>query len=55
MLPAERIKPKRWPTGPYPPSYSLVVLGGSRVAAVNNVTSAGVLVLDAGQSIENNL
>jgi hypothetical protein len=33
----------------------LVIIGGSRVGAVNNVTTAGVHVHDADQSIENNL
>lgn len=34
---------------------SIVVIGGSRVAAVGNVTTAGIHVHDAAHSIENNL
>jgi hypothetical protein len=40
---------------PDPRAHSLVVLGGSRVGALNNVTTAGVLVNDAAQAVENNL
>ncbi|MFB9316984.1 hypothetical protein [Cryptosporangium minutisporangium] len=40
---------------PDPKRHSLVVIGGSRVGAVGNVTTAGVHLHDAGQSIENNL
>ncbi|OKI51400.1 hypothetical protein [Micromonospora sp. CB01531] len=38
-----------------PATRSLVVLGGSRVGVLNNITTAGVHVQDAVQSIENNL
>ncbi len=38
-----------------PATRSLVVLGGSRVGVLNNITSAGVHVQDAAQSLENNL
>jgi hypothetical protein len=38
-----------------PATRSLVVLGGSRVGMVNNITTAGVHVQDAGQTVENNL
>ena len=38
-----------------PATRSLVVLGGSRVGVLNNITTAGVHVQDAAQSIENNL
>ncbi len=40
---------------PDPRDHSLVVIGGSRVGAVNNVTTAGVHIHNADQSIENNL
>lgn len=38
-----------------PSTRSLVVLGGSRVGVMNNITTAGVHVQDAAQSVENNL
>lgn len=38
-----------------PRTRSLVVLGGSRVGVLNNITTAGVVVLDAAQTVENNL
>jgi hypothetical protein len=40
---------------PDPRDHSVVIIGGSRVGAINNVTTAGVHVHDAKQSIENNL
>lgn len=40
---------------PDPRDHSLVIIGGSRVGAINNVTTAGVHVHNADQSIENNL
>jgi hypothetical protein len=43
------------PPPPDPRDFSLVILGGSRVGAINNVTTAGVYIHDAAQSIENNL
>jgi hypothetical protein len=43
------------PPPPDPRDHSVVIIGGSRVGAVNNVTTAGVHIHNAGQSIENNL
>jgi hypothetical protein len=40
---------------PDPRDHSVVIIGGSRVGAINNVTTAGVHVHDADQFIENNL
>ena len=40
---------------PDPRRKSIVVIGGSRVAMVGNVTTAGVHVHDAAHSVENNL
>lgn len=59
FTPVRPIEPFRpVPPRPRPPdarSHSVVILGGSRVGAVNNVTTAGVHVHDAAQAIENNL
>lgn len=43
------------PDPPDPRDHSLVVIGGSRVAATGNTTTAGVHIHDASQSIANNL
>ncbi len=43
------------PPPPNPRDHSLVLIGGGRLSAVNNVTTAGVYVHDADQSLENNL
>jgi hypothetical protein len=43
------------PSAPDPRRHSLVVLGCARAGVVNNISSAGVLVTEAGQSIQNNL
>jgi len=43
------------PPPPDPRRHSIVVVGGSRVAATGNVTTAGVHVHDAAHAIENNL
>jgi hypothetical protein len=40
---------------PDPRRKSIVVIGGSRVAMVGNVTTAGIHVHDAAHSVENNL
>jgi hypothetical protein len=48
------IPPRTLPP-PDPRRNSIVVIGGSRVAAVGNVTTAGIHVHDAAHSIENNL
>ena len=59
--PVRPLEPLRPPIITLPPRQqthrmkSIVLLGGSRVGAVNNVTTAGVLVVDAAHSIENNL
>jgi hypothetical protein len=53
-LPPPRPQPVP-PPPPDPRDFSLVILGGSRVGAINNVTTAGVYIHDAAQSIENNL
>jgi hypothetical protein len=40
---------------PDPRRHSIVVVGGSRVGATGNVSTAGVHIHDAAQAIENNL
>lgn len=48
------IPPRPLPA-PDPRRKSIVVIGGSRVAMVGNVTTAGIHVHDAAHSVENNL
>jgi hypothetical protein len=43
------------PVPPDPRRHSIVVIGGSRVGVVGNVTTAGVHVHDAAHSVENNV
>lgn len=43
------------PAPPDPRRHSIVVIGGSRVGVVGNVTTAGVHVHDAAHSVENNV
>jgi hypothetical protein len=52
--PLEESEPPPEPP-PDPRDHSMVIIGGSRVGAVNNVTTSGVHIHDAQQSIENNL
>jgi hypothetical protein len=56
LLPPEPLKPFE-PAAPPPDprDHSLVVIGGSRVGVINNVTTSGVHIHNAGQSIQNNL
>lgn len=56
LIPTHPIDPvKPIPPPPDPRGHSVVIIGGSRVGAVNNVTTAGVHIHNAVQSIENNL
>lgn len=48
-------KPEVEQVPPDPRHFSIVVVGGARVAAVGNATTAGVHVHDAQQSIESNV
>jgi hypothetical protein len=54
------VRPLPLPVPPRPPApdprrHSLVVLGCARAGVLGNISTAGVLVADAGQSVQNNL
>ncbi len=48
------IPPRPIPPPPNPAEYSLVVIGGTRVAVVGNATSSGILVQEADSHVELN-